>query len=442
MADVFPFRGIFYNPERFEDLSELVTPPFDVITPEEQDAFYRRHPKNVIRLILGKAEASDSPDYNPHTRAGAYFRQWQAEGTLIRDEDPAVYLTAVRFPLEGREVTRYGFIALVKLEPFDRRIVLPHEKTFTKVRSERLELMKACHANFSPIFSLFPGGSTLVDELRRRVADEPAQCAVTDHRGLRHRLWRIREADLHRRVTRSLADKRLLIADGHHRYETALAYREWVAGRTPDFSPSHPANFVMMYLCSMEDPGLVILPAHRMLDQVPEEASSTLLERAAAFFDVETLPCPPGGLESRKTEFLERLRAGSGGTTIGVFVKGRPVLAVLRLKPGVMASRYASEISPSLLTIDVTVLTRLIFMDLLGFSAERLDDASRIHYDSSAEAALSAVDRGRHDMAFLLNPTKIEQVRTVCENGLIMPRKATYFYPKVLSGRVLNTLVP
>ncbi len=442
MADVYPFRGIFYNPATIHNLSEVVTPPFDVISAEEQDDYYLRHPKNIIRLILGKRKETDSSSDNPHTRAAAYYRQWLAEGTLIQDDREAVYLTAVNFPLHGQIVTRFGFIALVRLEPFDRRIVLPHEKTFSKVRSERLDLMKACHANFSPIFSLFPGGGALIERLRENTAHQSPECEVTDIRGLEHKLWRVLDTSLHKEVTRTLKESRLFIADGHHRYETALAYRDWIAARTPVFSPSHPSNFVMMYLCSMEDPGLVILPAHRMLDRVPAEAASTLLQQAAPYFDVETFAFSPGQADSRKTEFLDRLHAGIDGNTIGVIAKDQPMLGLLRLKPGVMQSRYGSEITASLLSIDVTVLTRLILMDLLGFSNDRLDDASLIHYESSAESAIDAVARGRHDMAFLLNPTKIEQVKTVCEEGWIMPRKATYFYPKVLSGRVLNSLVP
>jgi uncharacterized protein (DUF1015 family) len=440
MAEVLPFRGIFYNPGRIENLSDVVAPPFDVISPEEQEAFHRRHPKNVIRLILGQATENDTETDNPHTRAAAYFRQWREEETLVQDPRPALYMTAVTFPLHGRPVTRYGFIAKIRLEPFEKRIVLPHEKTFSKVRSERLELMKRCHANFSPIFSLYPGGNGVMQRLRREVEKRGPDLELTDHKGIGHRLWRIQDPSLHRDVTEALAEKRLFIADGHHRYETALRYRDWLARRTPGFNEDHPANFVMMYLCSMDDPGLVILPAHRMLDAVEAAAAQKLLERAVEYFEVESFSPGTGAPEAARDTFLARLRSEKDTTAIGVVCRNVAAYTLWRLKPGVMETLFGKKISPALLPIDVTVLTRLVFMELLGFDNARLDDERLIHYDSVAESAIQSVTGGRHDIVFLLNPTKIEQVRTVCEQGLIMPRKATYFYPKVLSGRVFHTL--
>lgn len=443
MAEVRPFRGILYNPEQIENLSDVVAPPYDVISVEEQAAFHRRHPKNIIRLILGEKKEGDDSRENPHTRAAAYFRQWLAEGSLVRDPRSAFYLTSVDFPLDGRTITRYGVIALVRLEPFEKKIVLPHEKTFSKVKIERLELMKACHANFSPIFSLFSDPSGVMERLRAAAQGKNPDMDVVDHKGIPHRLWRVTDAEPLDFVQGALADRRLFIADGHHRYETALSYRDWVAQRDPSFDSNHPANFVMMYLCAMEDPGMLIRPAHRLLLDIPDESMDRLMAGSAEAFDITPYPFTAENRETVQKDFVDSLaRESEQRTVIGVRFRGRDCFYRLALRPGVMAARFGHEIPPELLDLDVTVLTHLVFMDILGFDQARLDDATRIDYSSLTGDALDAVDRGGADVAFILNPTRMDQVRRVSSEGLIMPRKSTYFYPKVLSGRVLNTLVP
>lgn len=441
MAEILPFRGILYNPERIENLSHVVAPPYDVISPDEQAAFHRRHPKNIIRLILGEKKATDTAEDNPHTRAANYFRQWLAEGTLARDEQPALYLTSVDFPVESRTITRYGIIAMVRLEPFEKKVILPHEQTFSKVKSERLELMKRCHANFSPIFSLFSDRSAVMDRLKSSAGNSRPDMDVTDHKGIPHRLWRVTDPDVHHVVEKALADSQLFIADGHHRYETALSYRDWVADGDPSFDSGHPANFVMMYLCSMEDPGMLIRPAHRLLSHVPTASLPSLMGKAAEFFDITPYPFTPGNRQAVMERFTRALKKDAGTrTVIGVGTHGESSFFHMALRPGVMQNRFGHEMAAPLLDLDVTVLTRLIFMDILQFDQARLDDASKIAYTSLAHEALDTVCQGRADIAFILNATRMEQVQRVSSAGLTMPRKSTYFYPKVLSGRVLNQL--
>ena len=441
MAEVLPFQGILYNPEQIQNLSNVVAPPYDVISADEQDEFHRRHPKNIIRLILGEKKATDTPGDNPHTRAADYYRQWLAEGTLVQDDRPALYLTSVDFPLDDQTITRYGIIALVRIEPFERKIVLPHEQTFSKVKSERLELMKRCHANFSPIFSLFSDPSDVMDRLKSSTDGRQPDMDVTDHKGIPHRLWRVTDTAMHGFVKEALAHRQLFIADGHHRYETALAYRDWVAAGDPSFDASHPANFVMMYLCSMEDPGMLIRPAHRLLTQVPATALKTLMAKSAEAFDITSYPFTPENRQQVLEGFTQALKEEADSrTVIGVCTHGEPQFHRLALRPGIMQARFGSEMAASLLDLDVTVLTRLIFMDILQFDQARLDDASKIAYSSLTHEAIETVHQGRADIAFILNATRMEQVRRVSSEGLTMPRKSTYFYPKVLSGRVLNEL--
>lgn len=436
MAEISPFRGICYNPDKIEDLSDVLTPPYDVISPQEQEQFYNRHPKNVIRLILGKIQDTDSEGDNRYTRAAGFFDEWRMEGTLARDETPALYLTAVDFSVNGAPYTRYGLIAKVGIEPFEKKIILPHERTFSKVKSERLELMKTCKANFSSIFGLYTDTGTILDELKGAVADKPADSDMTDDKGHRHRMWRITDPEVCANVQKGFADKQIFIADGHHRYETALNYRNWLAETQPDFSSDHPANGIMMYLCSMSDPGLTILPAHRMLMGVDSDSRSSLLHKAADHFQVTPFPRDDSGLAALRS----RLQEDTTATRIGVLIKDQPDAYLLSLKTGAMERLFEQEIPPALRCLDVTVLTRLIFMELLGFDEMRLDNEASIGYTSVEKDAVANVAEGQCDIAFILNATSIDQVKGVAEEGLIMPRKSTYFYPKVITGQVFNSL--
>jgi len=436
MAEISPFRGICYSPEKIEDLSDVLTPPYDVISPQEQEQFYNRHPKNVIRLILGKIRDDDTADNNRYTRAAASFEQWREEKTLVRDETPALYLTAVDFSVNGIPYTRYGLIANVKIEPFEKKVILPHERTFSKVKSERLELMKTCRANFSSIFGLYTDTGEVLEALKQAVGGRDAESDLTDDKGHRHRMWRITDPAVCEHVRDAFGDKQIFIADGHHRYETALNYRNWLAETLPGFNSDHPACGIMMYLCSMNDPGLRILPAHRLLMGVDPETRSSLIQKAADYFQITPFPRDDSGLAALRS----RLREDSPATKIGVLLKDQPDAYLLSLKNGVMDRLFEKEIPAALRHLDVTVLTRLIFMELLGFDELRLDNEKSIAYTSIEKDAVAAVAGGECDLAFILNPTSIDQVKAVAEESQIMPRKSTYFYPKVITGQAFNCL--
>jgi uncharacterized protein (DUF1015 family) len=443
MAQILPFRGILYNPEKIKDFSDVVAPPYDVISPQQQEQFHQRHPNNVIRLILGKVGKNDTDQNNRYTRAAAFLKTWLEENILVRDHLPALYLSSVEFPIENRLVTRFGLVALVRLEPFEKGVVLPHEKTFSKVKSERLELMKACHANFSPIFSLYSDhDGILLDTLKQATEHHGPDMKMFDSNGFLQRLWRITDTAVHQYISEAMVNKTIFIADGHHRYETALNYRDWVARHTANFSDDHPANFLMMSLSSMEDPGLVILPAHRILSHVGTEALDAFDKKIEIYFEIENFNFKLHEMEPIRKRFIERLHLQKDKNCIGVFIKNRQTFTLLTLKPDVMEKMFSDEIPKSLRNLDVTVLTRLVFMDILGFDQNRLDNEKLITYASTEKDAIEAILNGDYDVTFILNPTKIEQVQIVAQQGLIMPRKSTYFYPKVISGHVLNSLVP
>ncbi|MGD9368542.1 MAG: DUF1015 domain-containing protein [Desulfobacteraceae bacterium] len=439
MAEVVPFKGVLYNPDLITNIADVIAPPYDVISVQEQEAFHQQHPNNVIRLILGKTRERDSGRSDVHQRAARYFNQWMTDKILVRDSVPAYYLTSVDFPVADRTVTRYGIIGNVRLAPFDKGIVLPHERTFSKVKSERLQLMLACHTNFSPIFGLYADGNGVLERLRWLADIHAPDIDLVDNKGLRHKLWRVTDPETQAHIHSSLKDQCIYIADGHHRYETALSYREWARENIQGFNQNHPANFVMMSLSSLKDPGMVIFPAHRLLKEVPEEQMSAFMDKAGEHFDIHAFSTD-AGVSSAMDAFNQALAANSDKNAIGVYLKHHANLYVLVLKDDVMTRLFGDQLPEALCDLDVTVLTHLLMMELLGFDQDRLDDATRIRYATTSQDAAAAVDEGRADMAFILNPTKIEQVQRVAGEGLIMPRKSTYFYPKVGSGLVINLL--
>jgi len=442
MATILPFKGIVYSTDKVGDPAQVVTPPYDVISSDEQEVFYDRHPHNVIRLILGKSSGRDTVADNPHTRAAATYRRWLADGILRQDPTPAFYLTSVEFPFVAGIRTRLGLIARVGLEPFEKGIVLPHEQTYSAIKTERLGLMKACHTNFSPIFSIYPDQGGVLASLQKAVADVPPDMDFRDDRGHRHRLWRITDPALQGLISAQMQALPIFIADGHHRYETALAYRDWAAATLPGVTAEHPANFIMMYLTSMADPGLIILPTHRMLTRISPMAAATFDERARNFFYVRVFPFDRGNCEAVQTTFLNELETAAAQNGIGALLKNRAEFLLLTLKPGVMAQYFGQANAPELNALDVTVLTRVVLIELLGFTQTDLDDKALIGYSSDAREALAAVMKGSCEAGFILNPTRMTQVKQIAEKGLVMPHKSTFFYPKVITGQVLNSLLP
>lgn len=437
MADFQPFRGVVYNPDQIDSIANVIAPPYDVISPKEQDAYYQLHPNNVIRLILGKTHPDDNEQDNVYTRSAGYLNQWLDEKILVRDDLPGFYLTSVTFNIEGQSVTRYGIIGAVGLEPFEKGIVLPHERTFSKVKSEQLQLIKACRANYNPIFGLYSDTKGILNKLQDAVRDVPASADLVDRQGLRHRMWPVYDQEVINFVTESMKDQRVYIADGHHRYETALNYREWKKANDPSFSPNDPANYVMMKLISMEDPGLIILPAHRLVRDVSPKTIDEMFNKASDFFEIHPFSLN-GDMNTALQNALALQDSRASEQAIAAFSASDRTIYVMVLKPGAMDELFDEDILPSLLDVDVTVLTRLVMMELLGFDQNRLDDETKIGYCTTAEEAVKTVMDGQADIGFILNPTTIEQVQRVSEDGLIMPRKSTYFYPKLISGQVIN----
>lgn len=438
MARIIPFKGILYNQEKIENVADVVAPPYDVISEEKQGELHDRHENNVIKLILGQDQEGDTKENNRHTRAADYFNSWIAEDVLTADTAQALYLTSLDFVSGGQVVTRYGLITQVGLEPFENGVILPHEQTFSAVKSERLELLKICKANFSQIFSIYSDQDDILTTLVRAVEGVEPDIDLVDDVEERHKLWRITDKTILDLIQKKMSDQKLFIADGHHRYETALNYRKFLQETDPAFDESHPANNIMMYLCSMEDPGLIIYPTHRLLNSADETALASLLENAGAFFDISEHPFN-NSYEEVMDAFRKDLADDSDGIKIGAAIKEKSALYVFKLKAAVLETKLAS-IPEALRNLDVTILTNLIFIELLGLTQDALDKEKLITYSENDAHAVDAVVNGKCDVAFVINSTKIKQVQDIAESDQIMPRKTTYFYPKALTGLVFNKL--
>lgn len=444
MAYVAPFRGLYFNPAKVPQLSEVVTPPYDVIRSEEREAFAARHPHNMVHLILPEALPGDGPLENRYTRAASRFRQWLTAQVFLRDETPAFYYWETDFQARGQTLTRRAFAAVVRLEPFSKGIILPHEQTFSAIKADRLELFKHCRAHFSPIFSLFPDETRQI--LSRLKAAAPAKPLLdfTDVEGRGQRLYRVTDPDCLAEVHRALAPLQLFIADGHHRYETALAFQKWMKERYPNAGPQAPFNFMLMYLANLYDPELVILMAHRLLGgpRLRRLDEAWFLGRLEDYFEVTPLERPGGDLTAYAAFLQDELSRAPAGRTVFILVGAHARAWRLELKEEVRRRLLLREMHPALAELDVSVLNYLVFDKCLGLDAKAQDDPETCSYLSQMEEVLATVAQGRARLAFLLNPTKVEQVQRIAREGLIMPRKSTYFYPKVMTGLILNPIHP
>lgn len=424
MAKVAPFRGIRYNPD-LVDLGQTTSPPYDVISPADRDYFHALHPKNMVRLILGLELPDDDETKNRFTRASSYLDEWLAEGTLIQDDKPAFYAYEQHYAWRGRRKTVRGFIAAVKLHDYADRVILPHENTLAKPKSHLVPLIRATNANLDSVYALYPDQEHVVDAILDRVAATAPLEEATDRQGVRHQLWKVNgEADI-ATITQTLADRQMVIADGHHRYETSLGYRDELRARDGNPADEQPYDYVMMTLVNVYAPDVIIFPTHRMVRNLSDDLLEGLDSSLGEMFELV-----PSGRESLLADMEAR-----GGKAIGIYRSGRAYLAILKdglgeLIPGPAAAQ----------SLDLNVLHQLILERSLGIDKERLRQEANVTYTRNEQEAMDRVDAGEYQVSFLLNPMRLEVVLEIAQAGEKMPQKATYFYPKLLSGLVMRRI--
>jgi uncharacterized protein (DUF1015 family) len=433
MAIIAPFRAWRYNPNVVPDLTEVVAPPYDIIGPEQQSHLHRRHPWNVVRLELGEDLPEDDERSNRYTRAAAYLSQWRTAGVLSQDETPSVYLYRQTFRGEGGSpLVRTGFVALLRLEPLGGGVVFPHEETFPKHKADRLALLRACRAQFNPIFSLYPDADGEVRKLLG-TPDAAPDHRVSDGDGVTHEMWVLPDEDSIRTLVHAMGSKPIFIADGHHRYETSLRFRDESAASAHSRTS---CDWTLMYFAAMEDEGLVIHATHRMVQELPGFDSRGFLSSLEEQFRLTVFPFEPSEEISRQS-FLQKLKQeGAHLCAIGMAIHGEARYWVLTPRnPEALCARWTS-LPECVRKLDVTVLHEAILRESLGIDVAHRQ-APQLVFSHDAHDALHAVLQGRVRMGFIVNPTRVEDLRAVASARCKMPQKATYFYPKLLSGMVV-----
>jgi uncharacterized protein (DUF1015 family) len=433
MAEIFPFKALGYDPHQVK-LEDVVTQPYDKITPEMQGRYYDLSPHNLVRIILGRPGETDSDVFNVYSRAAEYLHDWRAAGILKLDSEAALYLYSETFTVPGtRELTeRRGIIALGRLHDYADGVVHRHEQTHSKPREDRLNLLRAARAHFGQIFMLYSDPEAAVEGLLAKKAEEEPDISILDEYEVLHRVWRVKDPALISAVQAQMRDKKLLIADGHHRYETALAYRNEQRAMTGSSDPQAPYEFVMMTLVRMESPGLVILPTHRIIHGLQAFDREQMLENAKTFFEIDHIDVRS---ENRSATTL-LTEAGQTGTAFVAVTRQGPYL--FRAKKDAVADALRS-VPERQGQLDVVKLHKIMLERILGISEEAVRNLENIKYERDAFEAISWVRQGAN-VAFLLNPVRIDQVRDIAFAGEVMPQKSTDFYPKLLSGLTIYAL--
>jgi uncharacterized protein (DUF1015 family) len=434
LADVRPFRGIRYNIHQLGDLSALICPPYDVVSPRDQLCYHHRSPYNAIRLELGEDLPGDTPEDNRYTRAAHTLQSWLKDGILVRDETPAFYLIEHRFEHQDGLRSRFSLLARVRLEDFSSGHIRPHEMTIGRAGADRLRLLNACNANVSPIMALFRHSGTSVLSLLPDTIDPPIASAA-DRDGVGYAMWVIADQEVTASISESLADKELYIADGHHRYETALAYQRQQRSAQPSRTADAGFDFVMMTLSNANDSNLFMEPTHRIVRGLDSDTLSQLEKGLGDHFRAEVLSPMPDASDTLRY-WLDTLRErGQQQTTFGLYGLDGDGLRLLSLtQKGPPAGKPGPTDD-----LDVQILHRLILNQTVGMSSA--DMAERcLDYTRDESAALSRVQSGEDQLAFFLNPTPISSVLDVADQGARMPQKSTYFRPKTATGLVINPL--
>ena len=437
MPQIAAFRGLRYDLGHVGALSDVVAPPYDVIGPELQDQLYKRHPANVIRLILNRIEPGDTDTNNRYSRAARFLRNWQQEGLLRRDQHAAVYVYHQVFDYGGQRFTRKGFMSRVRLERFGEGKIYPHEETHASAKADRLLLTRACRANLSQIFGIYPDADNAAQNLLEAAIAGVTPLEATDHLGVVHRMWPVTDERIIGQVAALMSPQPMFIADGHHRYETACNYRDELAAAGP-LDANHPANFVLTMSISMNDRGLIVLPTHRLVRGLPVVTATELREKCG-----HLLAARPGGRGAAAArDIWQHIETDDEQGQLGFFTAADQQWTVASITDAgrKRMAEIASEHSRDWQGLGVAILHRLVIETLLG--ARDLPKANYVHLVDEVVDGIEQGDPegGRYPLAALVMPATVAHIQAISEFGERMPAKSTYFYPKLLSGLVINPL--
>ncbi|HET6884190.1 MAG TPA: DUF1015 domain-containing protein [Pirellulales bacterium] len=432
MPQIEAFRALRYDLGHVGSLSDVVAPPYDVIDPELQEQLYKRHPANCIRLILNREEPGDDAENNRYSRAARFLKNWRQEGVLSTEPDPAVYVYHTQFEYAGKTFNRRGFMARIRLERFGEGKIYPHEETMAGPKQDRLLLTRACKANLSQVFGLYPDPQSEAQELLEAAIAGKTPVEAIDHLGVVHRIWPVTDPQAVSRLAAVMGPKPVFIADGHHRYETACNYRDELSagGVLP---ANHPANYVLMMCVGMSDPGMIVLPTHRLFRGLPSMSSGELIGKLGDSFATRIAG---EGADLAQT-IWEEIEYGGGQGTLGLYTASdeRWVVATITDAGRAKMAARSTDHSEDWQGLGVAILHRLVIEDLLG--ARDLPKPGYVHL---VEEVVEGLESGKYPLAALVMPATVDHVRQISEHRERMPAKSTYFYPKLLSGLVFNPL--
>ena len=423
MPKVKPFKALIYDQDRIKDLSRVICPPYDIISPERQEYLHDLDPHNFIHIVLGR----DTPQEDKYKRAASCFNAWLADKILIQDKEPAVYVYVQDYKIRGENKSRLGFIALLRL-PEKNTSVFGHERTSLAPKEDRLKLLKSTRANLSPIFVVFQDKRRIISViLKEYIADKEAFIDIIDDEGNGHKVWRISQPDILRKIQGYMEDEDIFIADGHHRFEVACAYRDAELQKIEKPSGEEDFRYTLAYFTNTDTRGLCILPVHRIVTLGSVIDTNNLILALKEYFDVEEVK------DKDKIRFFFLLeKAGRNEHAIGMYKDGQYWL--LRLKNVKLLDKVMGDRPPAFRQLDISIFNQMVLSRLVSSGIQE----TGIVYTQNANEVLEAVDQNPASIGFLLNPAKIEQVTAVALSGEKMPPKSTYFYPKVTSGLVIN----
>lgn len=440
MAEIRPFRAFRYNTQSVQ-LKDVLTQPYDKITPAMQDLYYGASPANLIAVEKGRSFETDAPHNNVYTRAAATLDEWIANQILIQDQSPGVYVYAQDYLVPDTELRRerVGFIALGRLGDYEEKIVFPHERTLSAPKADRIELLRHTRAQTGQLFMLYDDPSSRIEGLFREITRKDSTFELRDEYGVLHRLWPITDRGLTNNIRKQMADKSLVIADGHHRYETALNYRNERRGDAAEPDRDAPWEFAMMTFINSHSKGLTVLPTHRVIRNLKDFNFDAFRKRLSTLFDWYSYPFQNAEERSSSLEEFRKdlAKRGQARRAIGVYAGSAAqggAFYLFLLKRGVELEALLPDISEAQRRLDVVLLHRLILEKGLGITPEALTAEKNVVYEREMDSAIAAVDRGEAELACFLNAVRVEQVMQIALGGDVLPQKSTDFYPKLLSG--------
>lgn len=428
MLEIKPFKGIRYNMEKIPNLSQVMAPPYDVISKEDQERYHNKHPCNIIHIDKGLDLPEDTETNNKYTKAADYLNTWLKKEYLIQDQKPSFYIYQKIYTIDNIQKEVTGFIGLMKLEEFSSQKILPHERTHDKPIKDRLSLLTNCKTHVSQIFSLYQDHNQYIPNLITSIIEKRMPFIdITFEDQVRHKVWRVTDKKTISNIQEDMKYKKIFIADGHHRYQTALNYKRQLENEGIKIGDDDPRNYILMYFTNILNKGLTIFPTHRLIQNLNGLEFDSLKEKIKEYFHIENYP----HLLSLSQKLKEK---EDSNHTFGLFAEDKFYL--ITLKNLNLINELSPNNQPSQLNqLAVSVLQYTLIQNVLGIKEEEIEH--KVSYNRSKEEAVKLIKEGKYKLALFLTPTKIEEVEEIAHLGVLMPQKSTYFYPKLLTGLVL-----